>query len=69
LTPRYRRSGCTTPGTPTRSFLLLEQGTDVAVVSERLGHSSVAVTMSLYAHAIAGRQKLAAELFGRMLAG
>ena len=51
------------------SLLLLEQGTDVAAVSERLGHSSVAVTMSLYAHAVAGRQKLAAESFGRMLAG
>lgn len=51
------------------SLLLLEQGTDVAAVSERLGHSSVAVTMGLYAHAVAGRQKLAAESFGRMLAG
>ena len=51
------------------SLLLLEQGTDVAAVSERLGHSRVAVTMSLYAHAIAGRQKVAAESFGRMLAG
>ncbi len=51
------------------SLLLLNQETDVAAVSERLGHSSVAVTMGLYAHAVAGRQKLAAESFGRMLAG
>jgi len=51
------------------SLLLLNQETDVAALSERLGHSSVAVTMGLYAHAVAGRQKLAAESFGRMLAG
>lgn len=51
------------------SLLLLDQGADVAAISERLGHSSVAVTMGLYAHAVAGRQKLAADSFGRMLAG
>jgi integrase len=49
--------------------LLLDNGTDLATVSERLGHSSVRVTADTYAHAIRGRDRKAAdswdELMGR----
>lgn len=37
------------------------------VVSERLGHSSVAFTLDTYAHIIPGMQEAAADLFGEML--
>ena len=34
------------------------------VVSERLGHSSIVITMDLYAHVLEGMDKEAAEAFG-----
>jgi integrase len=37
------------------------QGYDVKTVSSRLGHSSVAITLDLYAHAVDGRDKAAGE--------
>jgi integrase len=40
---------------------LLANGTDLATVSERLGHSSVRVTADVYSHAIRGRDKEAAR--------
>ena len=35
-------------------------------MSERLGHSSVAVTLAIYAHVLPGRDAQAAELFSRV---
>ena len=43
--------------------LLLAAGVNPKVVSERLGHSSVAFTLDTYAHVIPGMQPEAAELF------
>ena len=45
--------------------LLLERGVDIATVSERLGHSSVATTADIYAHAIRGKDRAAAQVWGR----
>ena len=36
---------------------LYEQGVPDKVISERLGHSSIAITLSIYAHLRSGTQK------------
>jgi integrase len=43
--------------------LLLEKGVDIATVSERLGHSSVATTAAIYSHAIRGKDRAAAQVW------
>jgi integrase len=43
--------------------LLLKAGAPPKVVSERLGHATVAFTMDVYAHVIPGMQAEAAQLF------
>jgi integrase len=46
---------------------LLGAGMDVVAVSERLGHWSPSLTLSVYAHAIRGRQRELAEVIGAAL--
>lgn len=53
----------------THATLLLKAGIPPKVVSERLGHSTVAFTMDVYAHVIPGMQAAAAEAFGNLLRG
>ena len=43
--------------------LLLEKGVDIATVSERLGHSSVATTAAIYSHVIRGKDRAAAQVW------
>jgi integrase len=45
----------------------LSGGEPVKVVSERLGHSSAVVTMTVYAHVLPGSQRKAADSFDVML--
>ena len=52
----------------THASLLIEQGTHVKVLSERLGHASVAFTMDTYAHLLPGLQQQAADAIDRSLA-
>jgi integrase len=47
----------------THATLLLAAGVNPKVVSERLGHSSVAFTLDTYAHVMPGMQPEAAQLF------
>ncbi len=47
----------------------LRAGVHPKVVSERLGHSSVAFTLDTYAHVMPGMQPEAAELFASMVGG
>jgi integrase len=49
--------------------LLLKAGVNAKVVSERLGHSSVAFTLDTYAHVLPGMQPEAAEMFMRLVLG
>ena len=49
--------------------ILLKAGVHVKVVSERLGHSSPAFTMTVYQHVIPGMQADAARLFCEALYG
>ena len=51
----------------THATLMLEQGVNWKIISERLGHGSVAMTLDLYAHASPGLQKSAAEGFDKVL--
>ena len=47
--------------------LLLVAGVSPKVVSERLGHSNIAITMGTYSHVIPGLQEEAAQLLDRLL--
>lgn len=53
----------------THATLLLAAGVNPKVVSERLGHSSVAFTLDTYAHVMPGMQPEAAELFMTLVFG
>ena len=48
--------------------LLLKQGVHPKIVSERLGHSSVGITLDIYSHVTPNLQAEAAKGFDRMLA-
>jgi integrase len=47
----------------THATLMLRQGVHPKVVSERLGHSSVAITLDTYSHVLPGIQAAAARQF------
>ncbi|HEX5109886.1 MAG TPA: tyrosine-type recombinase/integrase [Vicinamibacterales bacterium] len=49
--------------------LLLQAGTPVKVVSERLGHSTVTMTMEIYQHVLPDMQEQAAAAMGGILNG
>jgi len=48
-------------------MMLLEAGESVPTVSEYLGHASPAVTMAVYAHAVPGAKKRAAQRLGAIM--
>lgn len=47
----------------THATLMLRQGVHPKVVSERLGHSSVTITLDTYSHVLPGLQEAAARRF------
>jgi len=49
--------------------LLLKEGVNPRVVQERLGHSTVAMTLQVYSHVLPDLQKEAAEKLDRTLFG
>jgi integrase len=51
----------------TNASLALSAGVDLKVVSERLGHSQLAITADLYTHVNRGLGKAAAEQIARAL--
>ena len=51
----------------THATLMLKGGVHPKIVSERLGHASVAFTLDTYSHVMPGLQEAAAERFDRML--
>ena len=53
----------------THASILLQQGVNAKVVSERLGHSSVAFTMTVYQHVMPGMQAQAAATFSAAVFG
>jgi integrase len=53
----------------TSATLLLQAGEPVKVVSERLGHSKVSMTLDVYAHVPPSMGRGAAEKLGQLLHG
>ena len=53
----------------TCASLLLTQGTNPKVVSERLGHASVTLTLDTYFHVLPSLQEEATKKLGGMLFG
>lgn len=53
----------------THATLMLTQGVHPKVVSERLGHSTVTITLDTYSHVLPGLQEAAAEAFAEGLRG
>lgn len=53
----------------TCASLLLAAGEPITVVSQRLGHTSAAVTLGVYAHVLPGQQKSATEKLGALIFG
>lgn len=51
----------------TAATLLLKAGVPAHVVSQRLGHSSVAVTLQQYGHVLPGQQQEAASKLAAMV--
>jgi len=51
----------------THATILQLAGVSVHVVSQRLGHASPTVTLSVYAHVMPGNQRDAADLFARLI--
>jgi integrase len=50
----------------THASLLLKAGVHPKVVSERLGHASVAFTLDTYSHVVPGLQEVAAQIFDQV---
>lgn len=53
----------------THATLMLSAGVPVKVVSERLGHASAMITLSIYAHVMPGMQAEAAARFAAIVGG
>ena len=51
----------------TAATLMLNYGTPIPVVSKRLGHSKVSMTLDTYAHAIPSKHTEAAELMQKLM--
>jgi len=50
----------------THATLMLKAGVHPKVVSERLGHASIGITLDIYSHVMPGMQESAAEKFDRL---
>ena len=53
--------------TITRALLMLKQGIHPKVVQERLGHSSIQMTLDTYSHVAVGLQEAAAIGFDKLV--
>jgi integrase len=50
----------------THASLMLKAGVHAKVVSERLGHANIAITLDTYSHVLPGLQEAAAEKFDKV---
>jgi integrase len=51
----------------THATILMKQGINPKIVQERLGHSSISVTLDVYSHVVSGMQELAALQFDAVI--
>ena len=49
------------------AFIMLKQGIHPKIVQERLGHSSIEMTMDICSHVAPGMQEIAAKRFDEIL--
>ena len=49
--------------------VVLQEGENIVVVSKRLGHANVSITTDIYAHALPGWQRQAADRFAAAMEG
>jgi integrase len=61
-----RRSACIVCATPTRPCCC-RAGVPIKVVSERLAHATIAMTLDVYAHVLPAMDREAAGRFGQLL--
>jgi integrase len=52
----------------THANLMLRAGVSPKIVSERLGHSTVSLTLDVYSHLVPGLQEAAARAFDQVMA-
>ena len=52
----------------THASLLLQQGIHPKIVSERLGHANIQITLDTYSHLLPGMQEAAVDAFDKALA-
>jgi integrase len=45
---------------------MLKAGVNPKVVSERLGHANISITLDIYSHVLPGMQEAAAEKFDKL---
>jgi len=50
----------------THATLMLKAGANPKVVSERLGHANIGITLDIYSHVLPGMQEAAAEKFDKL---
>jgi len=50
----------------THATLMLKAGVHPKIVSERLGHANIGITLDIYSHVLPGLQEAAAEKFDRL---
>ncbi len=53
----------------THATLLLKQGVHPKIVSERLGHSNISMTLSVYSHVLPNMQEDAVKNFAKNIFG
>jgi integrase len=51
----------------THATLMLKAGVHPKIVSERLGHANISITLDTYSHVLPGLQEAAAERFDKLL--
>jgi len=51
----------------THATLMLKAGVHPKIVSERLGHASISITLDTYSHVLPGLQEAAAQRFDRLM--
>lgn len=70
---RYRKTGYVglTPHglRHTHASALVSENCDIKTVQARLGHSSVNLTLNIYAHAVEGKDREAADVFSKLIQG
>ncbi|MCX2825016.1 tyrosine-type recombinase/integrase [Bacillus pseudomycoides] len=53
----------------THATLLLKQGVNPKIISERLGHTDISMTLRVYSHVLSNMQEEAVKTFGKSIFG